>query len=128
MAADEVVGLRPTLVLPLGVFLDIAAGELAKRANAAFGALLRLWVLTIGDRDPDFGGALAGLGEANDIGGTDRVPAHSAAHRVDAFPAAAIVGADRERKAALLAVPHQEAARLRLQLLQKELGQVALHR
>jgi hypothetical protein len=126
VAAHQMGALLPGLVFLPGVLVDVALGQLGKRAPDSLGLLLGRRVLPFGDGQHSLCGQGTGVAQANGRAITKMQPAWPAMAGIDHLPAPAARGLHLQRQTGLLAVPNEKRAGLWLHLPDKQLGELPL--
>ena len=96
VSLHQALGLLPTLVVLLGVKLDVLAGEVGEGPGVLLGPPLGHWVLALGDVEHHPGGEPPGVGEADVAGIAEVEPPGLGRCRYMTFHAFLPGGPDRE--------------------------------
>src|SRR5262245_40312356 len=126
MTTNKVVCLLPTLVPFLGVLFNVAARHLSKRASAALGSPLGLWVFAL-DHSPDqFGSFLARICQTNRISIREGQPARPVVMPVNQLETFEAAWLHVQNQSVLHGVPNQKRLVGWLRLGHRQACQLAL--
>src|SRR5262249_34242235 len=126
VAPDEVIGLLPAFIFLAGILLDVAPGQIGKRASAALGALLGRRVFAARNREHGLGRERAGVGEPDGVGVAEMQPARTAVVAVDALPGLGTSRLHPDGEPALVGVPDQVGLAPELGLLDSQFSEPTL--